>query len=96
MFAIVLGSILSVSGCGDDATSGSGGGTAGAQCTRICNSNCAGILTPGPACLGECATNGYDMEPCENEVNALYNCLEGNSCDLNACDAEGEAWDNCG
>jgi hypothetical protein len=72
------------------------GGTAGAQCTRICNSECSGILEPGPACLQECATDGYDMEPCENEVNALYDCLEGANCDDTACMTEIDDWQNCG
>lgn len=72
------------------------GGRAGAQCTRICDSNCSGILDPGPTCLQECAASGYDMEPCENEVNALYDCLEGAGCDPNACSTELDAWDNCG
>jgi hypothetical protein len=72
------------------------GGTADAQCTRICNSNCNGILDPGPTCFQECAADGYDMEPCENEVNALYDCLEGANCDDTACTAEIDDWQNCG
>ena len=74
----------------------SGSGGPGAQCTRICDSNCDGILDPGPTCLQECAASGYDMEPCENEVDALYDCLEGAACDPNACLTEIDAWDNCG
>jgi hypothetical protein len=36
------------------------------------------------------------MEPCEAEVNALYDCLEGDGCDPNACSTEFDAWENCG
>jgi|GEM_PF-2090806 len=45
-------------------------------------------LDSGPACPQDCAASGYDMEPCEDEANAVYDCLDGAGCDPNACSTD--------
>ena len=103
--AIVFGSILAVSGCGDDGPSGSagtGGGTAKGSCETICDSPCRLFDQVDPAsatCLADCAAVGYDS--CVAETRALVACAErvqGGNCNIDPnipCEAEGNAWSAC-
>ena len=105
LWAIMFGSALAVTGCGDSTSSGSGGtggGTAKGSCETICESPCRlfGLVDPAsPTCLTDCTDVGYD--DCVSETAALVGCVErvqGGDCTVDPnvpCEAEGDAWSAC-
>ena len=105
LWAIMFGSALAVTGCGDSTSSGSGGtggGTVKGSCETICESPCRlfGLVDPAsPTCLTDCTDVGYD--DCVSETAALVGCVErvqGGDCTVDPnvpCEAEGDAWNAC-
>ncbi|MBW2550897.1 MAG: hypothetical protein JRE73_09020 [Deltaproteobacteria bacterium] len=96
LWAIVFGSMLAITGCGD------GGSTAKGSCETICDSPCQlfGLVDPAsPTCLSDCTDVGYDS--CVPETTALVACAEGvqgGDCTIDPnipCEAEGDAWSAC-
>ena len=105
LWAMMFGSVLAVTGCGDSTSSGSGGtggGTVKGSCETICESPCRlfGLVDPAsPTCLTDCTDVGYD--DCVSETAALVGCAErvqGGDCTVDPnvpCEAEGDAWNAC-
>jgi hypothetical protein len=105
LWAVTLGSVLAVMGCGETSPAGSGGsgGSPPADsCPLICNSPCQifeQVDPASPTCLADCADVGYNG--CVSETQALVTCVEqvqGGDCSVDpnaACEAEGDAWGAC-
>ena len=110
LWAIVFGSMLAITGCGDDANSNGGsagargtggpGGTANSSCEAICGGTCLfGGIAPGVGfdqCLAACVDTGLD-DNCGAEMTAYLNCLTTNDCNFAALDclSQAENWSNC-
>jgi hypothetical protein len=108
--AIVFGSMLAITGCGDDESSGgsagsagsNGGGPSNSTCEAICSSDCAfGGVDPGgnyETCVAQCdsALPNFN-DDCGPEADAMMTCIEATGCDPGETDCltEGEAWGLC-
>lgn len=104
LWAIVFGSMLAITGCGDDDT-GSGGsdGASKSSCEAICGSTCAfeGV-DPTNMEFAECVSLCNESLPqfndnCGSQGDALLGCLEANGCDENTenCNSQAIAWGLC-
>ena len=98
LWAIVFGSMLAITGCGDDknggsggsggsaGSGGSGGGTANGSCQTICDGVCQIFDDADPdsaTCLSDCMT--ADLDGCVPETTALVACAEqaqGGDCNI--------------
>jgi hypothetical protein len=109
--AIAFGSILAITGCGDEGEDGGGGsgglaGSAGSGggggpssiCETLCN-NCGGAEAE---CVSQCNegigdTGGVDLESCPAEQATLGSCVEANGCQstIAQCATEFQAWVLC-
>ena len=107
LWAIVFGSMLAITGCGDDessnggsAGSGGSGGSSGSEfCSSICTSPCytdLGMAGEVQECLDACNTGGI-FTGCETETVAFIDCLEANDCNAETlnCNSQGLAWATC-
>ncbi len=109
LWAIVFGTMLAVTGCGDDGGGDSGGGDGGSSgsggsscggdfCGTLCGACGMDVMAQ---CLSTCeeleqALGGtVDLDRCPNELNAWGSCLESNGCDSNLCADEEDAWIMC-
>jgi len=106
LWAIVFGSMLAITGCGDDpesldqalGTGGTGGGDASSFCATLCES-CGGGASA--QCASECeasfdqAGSGIDFDSCPSELNALGNCLGANNCNNDQCGPQFTAYIIC-
>jgi hypothetical protein len=97
LWAIMFGSMLMVTGCGDDTPS-----TTKGSCETICDYPCRIFEradSTSPTCLSDCEDVGYDG--CVPETRALVACVEraqGGDCSVDPnipCEAEGDAWSAC-
>ena len=102
LWAIVFGSMLAITGCGDSGgdnsgdggSSGLGGGGGGDFCTTLCEAcGDTGAAQCNAYCDGFATLPG--LEGCPNELNALAQCWGANGCDGSACEAEQNAWAAC-
>ena len=106
LWAIAFGSMLAITGCGDDETSdggsggsgGSGGGGSSSICDTLC-SNCGGAEAD---CRSACNdgigdTGGIDLESCPEEQGVLGSCVSGNGCQslISDCFQEYQDWILC-
>jgi hypothetical protein len=99
LWAIMFGSMLMVTGCGD---SSSDGDTTKGSCETICDYPCRLfelVDSTSPTCLSDCEDVGYD--DCVAETRALVACVDraqGGDCSVDPnvpCKAEGDAWSAC-
>ena len=109
-WAIAFGSILAITGCGDEGedagggsggsgnTAGSGGGGSSSICDTICN-NCGGAEAE---CVSACNdstgdTGGLDLDSCPAEQATLGSCVEANGCQstISECLTEFQDWVLC-
>ena len=110
LWAIVFGSMLAITGCGDDESSGgsagsagsNGGGPSNSTCEAICSSDCTfGGVDPGgnyEACVAQCDTGLPDFnDDCGSEADAMMTCIENTGCDPDETDCltEAAAWSGC-
>jgi len=107
LWAIVFGSMLAITGCGDDengnggstgttAATGGSTGSASSSCEAICGATCLfGGVTPGGdfgACVNACVTEAPEFDDnCGPEMETYLNCLVANDCSLVAFDCVDEA-----
>jgi len=103
VWAIAFGSMLAVTGCGDDSgpsdgSGGSGGSNGSGFCETLCNVCNAGAAAD---CSSACDSvlgglpGGIDFESCPGELDAVASCFGANDCDSTMCDAEQNAWISC-
>ena len=101
LWAIVFGSMLAITGCGDDENGGgggsdgsagtNGGGPANTTCEAICSSTCAfeGV-EPGDnydACVAQCDAGLPQFnDDCGSEAAALMDCIESKGCEPSKTD----------
>jgi len=106
--AIVFGSMLAITGCGDDGNGGAAGsggsnGTPSNTCEALCLSTCAyeGIDPDQgyDACLGQCVSAFPDFgnDQCGPQFDAYLSCVEARNCNLQAAECQSAlfAWGNC-
>ena len=110
LWAIVFGSMLAITGCGDDGggsggngtgATGGGGNNPSTTCEAFCGSSCIleGVDPGGDfdACVSACGSIFDDQ--CGSEAQAFANCLESVDCDDNAaqsqCQSQTIAWGRC-
>lgn len=111
LWAIVFGSMLAITGCGDDGGDGgssgtggsNGGGSSNSSCEAICNSTCAfeGV-DPGDldfdTCVSQCIMGVPQFnDNCGPQLDSLLDCLEANECDpeTERCNSQALAWASC-
>jgi len=97
-WAIGFGSILAITGCGDDPVEngGSAGSGGGDFCSELCQAcGNAGAAQCTKACQGYEDTIPGELDKCPPEFNTLLACYEANGCDGSACDEEVTAWATC-
>lgn len=105
---IFFGSMLALTGCGDDDGSGNGGsggtggsnGSASSSCEAICSGNClfGGVNPDVGSCLSQCEAEAPELDDnCGPEMEAFLDCLEANDCNPIAfdCLSEAQAWADC-
>jgi hypothetical protein len=104
LWAIVFGSMLAITGCGDDGgggagtggTAGTGGSAGGDFCTALCAACGGGQADCQQACdFGFGSIPNEILESCPSELETLTNCYTANSCDGDACDPQLDAWATC-
>lgn len=109
LWAIVLGSMLAITGCGDEGgssgdggssgtggTAGTGGGNGGDFCTTLCGACGGGQADCEQACeLGFGSIPPQFLESCPSELQTMANCFGANDCDSSVCDSEVTAWTTC-
>jgi hypothetical protein len=103
-WAIAFGSMLAISGCGDDdnggsgGTGGSGGGNGSGFCDTLCGACGGGQVAD---CTSACDSyiagigGGINFDSCPGEADAWGACLGANGCDSGACESEITAWATC-
>ena len=109
LWAIVFGSMLAITGCGDDESSNGGstgsggsnrGGPSNSTCEAICGGTCIfGGVLPGVGhdqCVDACRESDLD-DNCGAEMTAYLDCLVDNDCSLAAFDClnQAQAWSEC-
>ena len=98
LWAIVFGSMLAITGCGDDessngGTAGSGGsagssggagsgGSGGGNGAGICDALCAACGDVGSATCQDACQDDGSLDGCPTELAALTGCLEDNGCGI--------------
>ncbi len=101
LWAIVFGSMLAITGCGDEGSDNGGGGNSagsggGDFCTTLCES-CGG----GQADCEQVCDTGFGSIPsefldtCPSELDTFIACYAANDCDGDVCESEGNAWAAC-
>ena len=106
LLAMVFGSMVAITGCGDDGggggTGGSGGsnGSASSSCEAICNGTClfGGVNPDAGTCLSECRSNAPELDDnCGSQMGSYLSCLEGNDCSVTSlnCLSQAQAWATC-
>ena len=109
LFAVVFGSMLAITGCGETTSGsagsggsgGTGGGMATGSCQTICNADCE-LFGPDPAsatCASDCLAE--DLDGCVPETTALVACADqaqGGNCNVDptdSCQSQVAAFNAC-
>jgi hypothetical protein len=109
LWAIVFGSMLAITGCGDDGGGGAGaaggagsGGTAGSAgssggdfCDTLCAACGGGEVECQQACDEGIGQVPGELDDCPDQLEALGSCLGANDCNTDDCDAEWTTWFTC-
>jgi hypothetical protein len=109
LWAVVFGSMLAITGCGDtdDGGGGSGGSggsgaSGGGSGSGFCGTLCSACTSDAVAeCIPVCESYlgnippEFDIESCPSELDTWAECLGGNDCNDDNCQAELEAWAFC-
>lgn len=106
LWAIVFGSMLAITGCGDDpaesntGSGGTNGGPSSSTCEAICSSSCVleGVDPEGQQCLTNCQVGIPQFDDnCGSQADAYLSCIEAVNCDSEATDCQSQAiaWGTC-
>jgi hypothetical protein len=110
LWAIVFGSMLAITGCGDDENGGGGSGTGasggdgtgatgGGGSLSVCETICGNCGAASADCESVCDEGLTDdiFADCPSELNALSSCVEANGCQslISSCLTEYSAWFSC-
>jgi hypothetical protein len=97
----VFGSMLAITGCGDEGSTGSGA-TGGGGSASICDTICLNCGSNESQCRSACEdglgdTGGIDLESCPTEQAALGSCVQANGCQntISQCATQFQAWVLC-
>jgi hypothetical protein len=109
LWAIVFGSMLAVTGCGDDETGGGNGtgatggdgtgATGGGGSLSVCETICGNCGAASSDCESACDEGLTDdiFADCPSELNALSSCVEADGCQTltTTCLTVYLAWVSC-
>jgi len=107
LWAIVFGSMLAITGCGDDPVDNSGGagsggsvGSGGSSGGDFCTSLCAACGGGQADCEQVCDSSFGSipteiLDTCPSEFGLLTDCFAANNCDGDVCDSEISTWAAC-
>jgi len=102
-WAIVFGSMLAITACGDEGGSNGPDGASKSSCEAICGSTCEfeGV-DPAELDFDQCVSVCNESLPqfndnCGSQGDALLGCIEANGCDENTdnCNSQAIAWGSC-